>query len=369
MSASELLSLGEKYLLEMNYEQAVIYFEQLINLEPRNPSGYTGLATAYVGLEKADKAIDTLETGVKKIPNDTLFLTDVVGIYEDVLGLDPNNPDAYIGLAQVYIALGQEEKAIFVLLQGADATERNSDILALLESLSSSESPSPNSTISPSDLPSGSSSFPPEAPVQDIKVTEQILAGQQLVEFGDYQWSVLSVEGDKALLITEKIVDVQAYNDEYIAITWEECTLRKYLNTEFYDTFSASDKNQILTTHVMNNDNSEYGTPGGNDTDDKIFLLSMVEANKYFISDQNRQAPHTTQSMEKLLSYWYSIGYDQDESYFQGERAWYWWLRSPGSLNIHATRVSDGGGIEADGDGVSNNQAGIRPALYISLSN
>jgi tetratricopeptide (TPR) repeat protein len=69
LSASELLDLGEKYLLEMDYEQAVVQFTKLIEIEPKNPRGYTGLAEAYIGLGETEKAIDILRKGLEEIPD------------------------------------------------------------------------------------------------------------------------------------------------------------------------------------------------------------------------------------------------------------------------------------------------------------
>lgn len=64
LSVTELLDLGEKYLLEMNYEQAVVQFLKVIEIEPMNPRGYTGAAEAYVGLGQIDTAIEVLEQGL-----------------------------------------------------------------------------------------------------------------------------------------------------------------------------------------------------------------------------------------------------------------------------------------------------------------
>jgi hypothetical protein len=188
---------------------------------------------------------------------------------------------------------------------------------------------------------------------------EQILSGEQLVEFGDYIWRVLSVEDDRALLITESIIDARAYNDEYTDVTWETCTLRKYLNTDFYNTFSASNKQQILNTRVINQDNSVYGTPGGNDTDDKIFLLSIEEANQYFRNDGDRVARLTLQAANKVTT---SLGWDRSEN-----DTWNWWLRSPGYYSDGAAEVRDGGYVSGDWDSVDHAYIGVRPAFYINL--
>jgi tetratricopeptide (TPR) repeat protein len=68
LSAAELLDLGEKYLLEMNYEQAVVQFTTLIEVEPKNARAYLGAAEAYVGLGKPDKAIEVLRQGLEQLP-------------------------------------------------------------------------------------------------------------------------------------------------------------------------------------------------------------------------------------------------------------------------------------------------------------
>ena len=60
----ELLSLGEKYLLELNYEQALVQFLKVIEIEPMNPRGYTGAAEAYVGLGDVENAVTIFEQGL-----------------------------------------------------------------------------------------------------------------------------------------------------------------------------------------------------------------------------------------------------------------------------------------------------------------
>ena len=70
LTATELLDLGEKYLLELNYEQALVQFLKVIEIEPMNPRGYTGVAEAYVGLGEIEKAVEVLEQGLEVLPDD-----------------------------------------------------------------------------------------------------------------------------------------------------------------------------------------------------------------------------------------------------------------------------------------------------------
>ena len=70
LTAMELLDLGEKYLLELNYERALVQFLRVIEIEPMIPRGYTGAADANIGLGRIDDAIAVLEQGLAVIGPD-----------------------------------------------------------------------------------------------------------------------------------------------------------------------------------------------------------------------------------------------------------------------------------------------------------
>jgi hypothetical protein len=172
--------------------------------------------------------------------------------------------------------------------------------------------------------------------VQDT--ISSIKAGEKEVTFGSYTWRVLDVAENKALLITDDVVESRAYNSAYTSTTWEKCTLRQYLNGEFYNKFSDTEKSAIIETTLANNNNTIYGTVGGNNIQDKVFLLSIDEADQYFTSANER-----------------SVG------------AW-WWLRSPGLSDDLAANVYSDGSIIGFGYSVNNLDGGVRPALYINLN-
>lgn len=92
-------------------------------------------------------------------------------------------------------------------------------------------------------------------------------------------WRVLAIVNGKALLLAEKILDCRPYNTKDSGVTWETCTLRAWLNNDFFnDAFNSGEKAKILATRVVNENSPEYyDTDGGNDTDDKVFLLSYSE--------------------------------------------------------------------------------------------
>jgi len=103
------------------------------------------------------------------------------------------------------------------------------------------------------------------------------------ISFGNYQWRVLALQSNAALIMTDEIIEQRSYHNKYIDITWADCSLREYLNTEFYDRFSEEEKSRIVPVQNKNPDNPWFGTIGGVDTEDKVFILSLEElACKYF---------------------------------------------------------------------------------------
>ena len=106
LSIQELLDLGEKYLLELDYEQALVQFLAVIEIEPMNPRGYTGAAEAYTGLEQPDDAIAILQQGLLALPNDP----SIQAVLERILGesITQSGQDNLIGESNE-----QEDRIIF----------------------------------------------------------------------------------------------------------------------------------------------------------------------------------------------------------------------------------------------------------------
>ena len=107
-------------------------------------------------------------------------------------------------------------------------------------------------------------------------------------------WKVLAIENGKALIISEICVDAAKYNAQKGEVTWETSDIRAQLNDEnesFYATaFDEGEKEYILSSTIKNSDNAYHDSEGGNDTEDRVFLLSFDEAEQYFNSDEDRIA-------------------------------------------------------------------------------
>lgn len=87
-----------------------------------------------------------------------------------------------------------------------------------------------------------------------------------IIPFGGYDWRILAIQNNTALVITEDIIELRAYNDVYKDTTWADCELRRYLNGAFYESFREADRSRIVPVMNKNCDNHWYGTRGGEDT-------------------------------------------------------------------------------------------------------
>ena len=173
------------------------------------------------------------------------------------------------------------------------------------------------------------------------------------ITFGKYEtketeWQVLDIKNGKALLISKYAITSKAY-DNHIQkyYTWENCSLRTWLNENFLESyFSDIEQSMVCNVTVSADRNPSHSTDPGNATYDKVFLLSFAEANKYFTSDDAR------------------LCYSNEAS----SKSSGWWLRTPGISNYNAvTFVSTNGSISDRGANVDDSLC-VRPALWINLN-
>ncbi len=193
------------------------------------------------------------------------------------------------------------------------------------------------------------------------------------VSFGCYFWRVLDIQSNLALIITEDIIEERPYHDAYKDITWVDCELRKYLNSEFYDSFNIADKRRIIPVINKNLDNQWYSSKGGVDTRDSIFLLSIEEACRYFGDSRSK-----LQNPGKNQKYWFERKDENNSKRIarpQGkEWASWWWLRSPGRVNVKAAYIHGDGNIGIQGNNILKGNigdgkciGGVRPALWLKI--
>ena len=195
------------------------------------------------------------------------------------------------------------------------------------------------------------------------------------ISFGSYEWRVLEVQNNTALIITEYIIEQRAYHNAYKDITWADCSLRKYLNSEFYDRFTAAEKSRIIPVLNKNPDNQWYGTKGGTDTQDSIFLLSIEETVCRYFGDSSSKL----YSPGKNQRYWFERKDKNNSKRIarlekRKEGSWWWWLRSPGRVSIKAVYIHGDGNIGIQGNNILKGnisdgecKGGVRSALWLKF--
>ena len=195
------------------------------------------------------------------------------------------------------------------------------------------------------------------------------------------EWIALDKQDGRALLLSVDALDCKPYNKVYEDVTWETCTLRAWLNDEFYNTaFSEKEKEIIALTTNINEDNTigaefrkengyEPATIGGSDTEDRVFLLSIQEVQKYFgLSDSDLEDYKELDDLKAVPSEYATASgaWTADDYAFSDSSCW-WWLRSPGDMQKSAASVYRGGSVAWGGDTVSYTGNCVRPAVWINL--
>jgi hypothetical protein len=219
------------------------------------------------------------------------------------------------------------------------------------------------------------------------------------IRFGGHVWRVLEVRDGKALVISDMVLGLMGFEENsWTRTTWEKSSVRAYLNGEFLNQFNATDRERIVPTTISTPDNPWYGSPGGADTTDHFFLLSIEEVVRYFgdsgqlsnrgnthfeggadvrISDRYNDAriAYTREWLETILC---TCCYKMEIGHI--EPRWMWWLRSQGeggemsnsvafvdtNGRIYIRGTFHGGSEFPTSDGGIANSFGIRPAMWLT---
>lgn len=172
-------------------------------------------------------------------------------------------------------------------------------------------------------------------------------------EYEDIEWFLLGKENGFALLLSKNIIDIKKYNETNKEISWENSDIRKWLNTEFYENaFNDYEKEKIANTPIVNLPNIMYKTSSGNNTADRVEILSESEALVYLTIKQKGESLSKYATKESIFA--------KEKSIFPNA----YWLRSTGSTKTKASYISKTGemvnkGLEVD------SSLGVRPTIWV----
>ena len=253
---------------------------------------------------------------------------------------------------------------------GITQTDLEEAVRKALATISQQKTGQPSATapVQPKPAPPAPASQTPPAPQKPAAPAGPAVGSD--IHFGPYDWRVIAVQNNRALLLSKNIIEARPYNEKYTEVTWETCTLRKYLNSVFYNTFSPAERSRIALSILQNPDNNwgreqgkPYGTKGGNPTRDFIFLLSLQDLDDYFGGFKLKKNKDGDES-------W--LDYDDNKGLTAPEalgRFYFWWLRSPGINSCRAMEVytiTNDGSVFVAG-GTVDEDVGICPALWLNL--
>ena len=184
---------------------------------------------------------------------------------------------------------------------------------------------------------------------------------RQKVEEKDSQpieWIVLDVKDGKVLLVSKYALTCKPFaSDDQPEANWSTSYIRKWLNQDFIaEAFDMDETQCIQEADITNPKNAKYGTSSGEDTSDKVFLLSNEEVEMYFKAPAERIC-QATEYVRKTNN---GITADQ-----QTGNCW-WWTRTSGGGTRNASGVTRDGLVHNSGDDIHNANVCVRPAMWVS---
>lgn len=183
----------------------------------------------------------------------------------------------------------------------------------------------------------------------------------------EIEWIVLDKRDDGALMLMSLLcLDGGRYSFSEGEVTWETSYARSFLNGDFLNTaFNAQEQARILTTRVHTEDNEEFGTSGGNDTDDQVYILSLEEVRRFY-------------GIEERIETFFDNLYAEASEYTKTKDVWlevegsnrcWWWLRSSGGDLTRAAEVGSLGYLSYNGTNAYSPELGgmraYRPVIWV----
>lgn len=198
----------------------------------------------------------------------------------------------------------------------------------------------------------------------------------QLVSLGRYEqdgdesngaeeifWLVMERNGSSLTLMSLYCLDAGAYHNEACDITWENSHIRQFLNDTFFTAaFDAGEQAYILESTVTNPANPNFGTPGGNETTDKVYLPSLEEIMRWYdIAEPQETAYPQLYAVASKAATQKGVWLEMPDT----NRCW-WWLRSPGGNPSNVCEVGSFGYLSFNGNTVTIRERGLRPVIQVS---
>ncbi|MBB5197698.1 DUF6273 domain-containing protein [Anaerocolumna cellulosilytica] len=203
-------------------------------------------------------------------------------------------------------------------------------------------------------------------------------------------WRVLSDSKGDLMLLSDRILFCENYNNSNELVTWEKANIREELNSSFFEmAFNDIEQDNILITSVKNEDtklvfrydskkskvveetSNGIGGKGGEATKDKVFLLSLEDAlnPKYWIGiKENLSILQRANPLPDRMAYCSTYALFSGCIINSKTLSSQWMLRSPAENNYFVSGLTNNGAVSSYGANVWTAYLGIRPAIRIKRS-
>lgn len=202
-------------------------------------------------------------------------------------------------------------------------------------------------------------------------------------EMEPIKWRVLAVNGKDVFLVADKNLDLMPYNMTADAVSWETCTLRSWLNgygktnnlcgndysgKGFINlAFTEEEQKAILVTELVNNGNPKAKISGGNNTKDKVFILSYEDVTNDTYGFAANDGKYDEARGPKHTAFVAAGGSNQEKPYINADGKLNWWLRNPGEYRQYAMYNNSIGYVTKSGLSVDRCGWAVRPALHLDI--
>ena len=360
------LSLGQKYLEALDYEQAVLAYNTALIIDEKEPKAYIGLAKVYAAGNKLTEAESILKKGLavtddSKIRQMLENVQNELSVRNDASGGESDN-GRQPGTQQSQSNQSNQQPQQQTQSQQPQSNESQQSQSNESQQPQSNQSQQPQQTSAQSENGTHQS----DVSVVDISNAKK----GEYIRLGTYEqdgntangkeaicWLVLDEQDDKIFVISKDCLDIGVFkktagSDRYHMdeVEWDNSDLRQWLNNDFMSETFTTQEQDIITVSKLSNSGTGFNKYGYRPTEDRIFCLSVEEAEQYFADDSSRRAQVTAQAKNK------------GASSYQGCTSW--WLRSMAGEQ-KAACVLDTGKISEAGMGVGISTEGIRPAMWI----
>ena len=171
----------------------------------------------------------------------------------------------------------------------------------------------------------------------------------------EIEWFVVKKNTESMVLVSKYALDCKPFNKTSTNVLWENCDLRSWMNTDFYNNaFSCDEQKMIETIRIVNDVYPD------SITEDRVFLLTSDEVGRYLEKSKERICVPTAYTIAQNNG-------DTDKTK-DGNYSCTWWLRTPGISSSPADVVFSNGKIGADVGTSAYSHHVVRPVLWIRLS-